>query len=72
MHSCVVPTTGIAAEPQLAPDWTLSTAGGQAIILAAEAEKQNVVLLSWPRTGRPRFEKASIRLKGLPIEYKRI
>jgi cytochrome c biogenesis protein CcmG/thiol:disulfide interchange protein DsbE len=64
----VMPGTGIAAEPQVAPDWTLSTPDGQAINLAEEVEKQTTVLLFWA-TWCPYCKALMPHLQSIRFEY---
>ena len=64
----LMPAAGIAAEPQLAPDWTLSTPDGQAITLADEAEQQTTVLLFWA-TWCPYCKALMPHLQSIRLEY---
>ena len=66
--SCLVPASGIAAEPQTAPDWTLSTADGRTINLAEEAQKQTVVVLFWA-TWCPYCKALMPHLQSIRLEY---
>jgi thiol-disulfide isomerase/thioredoxin len=66
--SYLVPATGIAAEPQTAPDWTLSTPDGHAINLTEEAQKQTVVLLFWA-TWCPYCKALMPHLQSIRLEY---
>ncbi len=64
----IVPAAAIATEPQIAPDWTLSTPNGQAINLADEAEKQTIVLFFWA-TWCPYCKALMPHLQSVRIEY---
>ena len=66
--SCLVPASGIAAEPQTAPDWTLSTPDGHAINLAEETQKQTVVVLFWA-TWCPYCKALMPHLQSIRLEY---
>ncbi len=64
----IVPAAAIASEPQIAPDWTLSTPNGQAINLADEAKKQTTVLFFWA-TWCPYCKALMPHLQSVRIEY---
>ena len=64
----IVPAAAIATEPQIAPDWTLSTPNGQAINLTDEAEKQTIVLFFWA-TWCPYCKALMPHLQSIRIEY---
>jgi thiol-disulfide isomerase/thioredoxin len=60
--------TTVAAEPRLAPDWTLRTAEGEPVTLSAVAVDRPVVLLFWA-TWCPYCKALMPHLQSIGLEY---